>query len=110
MCCGKQKAYGLSECIESPDGRDCNHKAVNSNFSFGSGYGMMAESRQPVVHQNGVFGTTPTGDTSNGDLNISGSIVPRRKSDSELEPNDKKRFQYLNNGFYNGSKESTAQL
>ena len=112
VCCGKQKAYSTSESTQSADEKEWEHKTAHSNFTFRSGFDLTGKHRfstEPPI----TFPSSPMGTTLSSEkiFTKSNAMATKRQRNTKEDHNrkqeanakDKERFQYLNNGFCNGS-------
>ena len=112
VCCGKQKAYSTSESTQSAGEKEWEHKTVHSNFTFRSGFDLTGKNRfstePPITFPSSPMATTFSSEkifTKNDDVTKKRqrNITDDLKRKQEANVKDKERFQYLNNGFCNGS-------
>ena len=116
VCCGKQKAYSTSESTQSADENEWSHKTAHSNFTFRSGFDLTGKNRfstePPITFPNSPLSTTLSsenifGGSSEIPKKRQRNITEDRNRKQEANVKDKERFQYLNNGFCNGSAANT---
>ena len=114
VCCGKGKAYSTSENTRSADEKEREH-STQLDFTFRSGFDLTGKNRfstePPITFPNSPLSTTLSSEnvfTRSNDTMTKRQRSHNKKKEGKVK--EKERFQYLNNGFCNGSAANNVAV